>query len=105
MTVGLRWARGGWLAPVALAGAALLGGCGGGDDAKPGEAAQAAGERRQALADHAEGRRDGAVPVRKVRAYLRKGITGLVVSPDGRTVAVSGGDGKVRLFDTERGEL
>ena len=65
---------------------AMLGGCGGGsDEATPAEAPEAAATLQAS--------------VRHAAPYKRVGITAIVASPDGRSVAVAHSDGRVTLLD------
>jgi WD40 repeat protein len=73
---------------LAIAGAALTA-CGGGSEDTVPQTSKAAAESSVALQAHA----------RRAMAYKRAGITAIVASTDGKSVAVAHSDGRVSLLD------
>lgn len=73
---------------------AMLSACGGGEDPNAGTTAT------PLAAAPSAGATESQAPRRKALAYDRKGVSALVVSPDGKTVALANSDGRVRLLDS-----
>ena len=96
-----------WVTALCLSVSALVAACGGGSDDRRSEPQAGAVEQPAASGaqmHRADADKDGdSVPPqrRKARTYDKKGVTALIVAPNGNAVAMATGDGKLSILDPD----